>query len=148
MGYKHRSELRDSRTEDKNREYLVHILAVEYQTLRQEIQDRTSGRYQFLGLTTTAAALLTTGIFGSSIFEGRIWIAAGLAIVVFTFGVVSFVYLGRMRELTIIEAAALERRINALLPAEPGFSAVLTRASNRGERRTYYWRIKLLFLGS
>jgi hypothetical protein len=148
MGYKRRRELKNGFIDEKNREYLIRVLSIEYQTLRQEIQDRTSGRYQFLGLTTTAAALLATGIFGSSVFKGQVWVAASLAIIVFAFGVASFVYLGRQRELTIIEAATLERRINALLPAEPGFPAVLARASNREEHRSYYWRIRLLFFGS
>ena len=148
MDFKRRSEQKNSSIDEKDREFLIHVLSIEYQALRQEIQDRTSGRYQFLGLTTTAAALLATGIFGSPVFGGQVWIAASLATIVFTLGVACFVYLGRLRELTIIETAALERRINALLPAEPGFSAVLTWASGHRGYQSYNQKVKLLFSGS
>jgi hypothetical protein len=96
---------------------------------------------------TTAAALLTTGVFSSSIFRSQTWISAGLAALVFAFGVVSFIYLGRQREVISIRIAALEKRINALVPAEPGFSGVLTREANRGDW-TFYRKLKFIFLGT
>jgi hypothetical protein len=147
MAYKRRDETKNSQINDADRDRIIQVLSLEYQILRQEMVLRTSGRYQFLGLMTTAAALLTTGVFETSVFRSRTWISAGLAALVFAFGVVSFVYLGRQRVLTQIRVAAIEKRINALVPAEPGFSSVLMRESDR-EHWTYYRKLKLIFLGT
>lgn len=147
MGYKRRDKVKSSQVNDENRKHIIQTLCVEYQVLREEVLLRTTGRYQFLGLMTTAAALLTTGVFGSSVFRSQTWISAGLAALVFAFGIVCFIYLGRQRALTLLKVAALEKRINALLAAEPGFSGVLTRAS-APEHWTYYQKLKLIFFGT
>jgi hypothetical protein len=123
---------------------IIQALSLEYQTLREEILVRTSGRFQFLGLTTTAAALLTTGSFGSSVFGSQRWIPDLLAIAVFVFGVICFLYVGRARVACSIKVAEIERRINALLPAEPGSSAVLSWESAH-QQRNFYQRLKLGF---
>jgi hypothetical protein len=137
----------DSHVSDEDRKSIVQALSLEYQTLREETLVRTSGRFQFLGLMTTAAALLTTGIFSSSVFKSQVWISAILAALVFAAGVICFVYLGRQRELVLIKIAAIENRVNALLPAEPGFSTVLSLESNR-VHWTLYQKVKLVLLGA
>src|SRR6266704_22076 len=109
-----------------DRERIIQLLSLEYQTLRDDLLVRTSGRFQFLGLMTTAAALLATGIFGHSVFGSQNWIAATLALGVFAFGLVCFLILGRHMVILSTRLAEIERRINALVPAEPGFSAVLS----------------------
>lgn len=147
MGERRHGGAKSSQINDENREYLIRVLSLEYQTLREEILIRTSGRFQFLGLMTTAAALLTTGVFSSSVFKSQTWISAGLAVLVFTFGVACFVYLGRQRALAFAKVVALEIRINALVPAEHGYSAVLTRESDR-EHWTLYKKLKLVLRGT
>jgi hypothetical protein len=141
MNDRHHGEAKSSQVSDQNREQIIQVLSLEYQTLREEILVHTSGRFQFLGLMTTAAALLTTGVFSSSVFRGQTWISAALALGVFVFGVVCFVYIGRQREAVADRVAEIERRINALLPAEPGFSAVLSLESHR-KHRTLYQNLK------
>jgi hypothetical protein len=96
---------------------------------------------------TTAAALLTTGVFSSSVFKSQTWISAALATLVFAFGVVCFVYLGRQREQTSIKIAAIEKRINALLPAEAGFPTVMSLESNR-KHWSLYEKIQLVLFGT
>ena len=107
---------------------------------------RTSGRFQFLGLMTTAAALLTTGVFSSSVFRSQAWISAVLAALVFGFGVACFVYLGRQRTMLSLKVVALERRMNALLPPEPGLTGVLSWESNN-QRWTLAQKVKLVLFG-
>ncbi len=48
-------------TEDNQ---VIQVLSLEYQTLRAELFTRMSGRFQFLGFMTTAAALVIAGIGG------------------------------------------------------------------------------------
>lgn len=121
---------------EPDRELLIQVLSLEYQTLREEVLVRTSGRFQFLGLMTTAAALLSSGILGPSIFGHQTWIAALLAAGVLAFGLVCFVALGRLRTDAAVRVAEIEKRINAMLPAERGFSTVLSWESGR-EKRTF-----------
>jgi hypothetical protein len=122
--------------DNTDHDQIIKLLSMEYQTLREEILVRTSGRFQFLGLMTTAAALLTTGVVSPSIFKDDQLIAAALAAVVFIFGVACFVYLGRRRIAVSIKVAAIEKRINAMVPAEPGFPDVLN-------WETYYGQLTL-----
>jgi hypothetical protein len=147
MGDNRRGEPKSNKISDENRDYIIRVLSLEYQTLREEMLTRTSGRFQFLGLMTTAAALLTTGVFSSSVFRSQTWISAALAILVFAFGVACFVYLGRQRMILSDGVAAIERRINNLLPPEAGFSAVLSWESNRRDW-TLYQKLKLVLFGT
>jgi hypothetical protein len=126
MSLRRTNKAKNEFTDRSERERIIQVLSLEYQTLMEEILLRTSGRFQFLGLMTTAAALLSTGVFGHPVFRPQTWIAAALAAGVFIFGVACFVYLGRQRELIAFRVGALEKRINALLSAEPGFPAVLS----------------------
>jgi hypothetical protein len=146
MSYRRRGNSKGSVVNDGNRRDIIQILSLEYQILREETVLRTTGRFQFLGLMTTAAALLTTGIFGSSSFKNQTWIAASLALLVFLFGVVCFVYLGRQRGVALMQVAALEKRINALVQAEPGYSMILSLERNR-VHWTFCGKIKLLLFG-
>jgi hypothetical protein len=147
MNYRRRDDPKKSIVNEENRKEVIQLLSLEYQILREATMLRTTGRFQFLGLMTTAAALLTTGVFGSSTFGSQIWIAASLATLVFSFGVICFIYLGRQRGLELAQIATLEKRINALVQAEHGYSAVLTLESNR-VRWTFYGKLRLLLLGS
>ena len=131
MSYRRRDDSKSSIVNDENRKEIIQLLSLEYQILREVTVLRTTGRFQFLGLMTTAAALLTTGVFSSSTFTNQTWIAASLATLVFAFGVICFIYLGRQRGLALIKVAMLEKRINALVQAEPGYSAVLSLESTR-----------------
>lgn len=121
---------------------MIQILSLEYQTLRDDILLRSSGRFQFLGLMTTAAALLTSGIFGHSIFGEQTWISVGLALAVFAFGLVSFMFLGRQMFFLSARAADIEQRINALVPAEAGAPALLSWEIDKQHRT----RLQRLFL--
>lgn len=131
---KSRGQAGSKQAGDVDGDRIIQVLSLEYQTLREEMLLRTSGRFQFLGLMTTAAALLATGVLGHSIFGGQTWIAATLAVAVFAFGLFCFSYVGRLRRDLAVQVAALEKRINALLPAEPGFSAVLSWESDHVHR--------------
>jgi hypothetical protein len=108
-----------------DRDRILQVLSLEYQTLRQDILVRTSGRFQFLGLMTTAAALLATGIFGHSAFGSKTWISIVLAAAVFGFGVACFWLLGHHIMLVSARLAQIEARINNLVPAETDSSAPL-----------------------
>jgi hypothetical protein len=138
------NEAKTSQATDLNTTRVLQVLSLEYQTLREELLVRTSGRFQFLGLMTTAAALLTSGITGRSLFSGKTWIGAALAIGVFAFGVACFIYLGRQRLALSIKIATIEKRINSLLLVEPGFSPVLSWESEHP--RTFGQRLKLALL--
>lgn len=100
---------------------MVQVLSLEYQTLRDDILVRTSGRFQFLGLMTTAAALLASGIFGHSVFGSQTWIAAGLAFAVFSFGLFCFAFLGRQAAALSARIAQIEKHINSLAPKQEGY---------------------------
>lgn len=48
----------------------VQVLALEYQTLRADLQTRSAARFQFLGFVTSAAAILATGLGHSTVGSG------------------------------------------------------------------------------
>lgn len=137
------SETKSKQADDVNRERVLQMLSLEYQALRDEVLVMSSGRFQFLGLMTTAAALLTTGLFSSSIFKNQIWIAAILAVAVLGFGVFNFLRLGRRRVAASVQVAAIEERINALVPAEPPYATVLSWESAHQDRDSFASRIGL-----
>lgn len=93
---------------------LLEVLSLEYKTLRDEVLMRSSGRFQFLGLMTTAAALLATGV-GSSLSGTKAWVSAALAILVFGVGLESFWWLGRNIIALSTWIAELEQRISQLV---------------------------------
>jgi hypothetical protein len=103
---------------DADRDRIIQVLSLEYQTLREDILVRASGRFQFLGLMTTAAALVASGVVGHSAFSGQGLLSAILATAVFVFGLSLFLLLGRQMSTASAHVARLEARINALLPAE------------------------------
>ena len=93
---------------------MIQLLSLEYETLRSEILTRTSGRYQFLGLMTTAAALLASGI-GSTISASQKLSLGCLALAIFTVGLAYFWRLGGHIVLISARIAEIENRINELL---------------------------------
>lgn len=116
------------------RDLAIQVLSLEYQTLRADILTRSQGRFQFLGLLTTAAALLASGVLGSSAFGGRTWISVTLAAGVFAFGLVCFLILGRHMVHLRARVAEIEKRINALMPAEYGSPKLLSWESDHQQR--------------
>lgn len=114
-------------------ELVIQVLSLEYQTLRDDMLVRSAGRFQFLGLMTTAAALLASGVLGHSIFGEQTWIAGTLAAGVLGFGFVCFLLLGRHMATLSARIAEIEQRINALVPAEPGWATILSWESGRRE---------------
>jgi hypothetical protein len=92
---------------------MVQILSLEYQTLRSEILTLTSGRYQFFGLMTAAAALLASGV-GHSISSNERWIIGFVALTIFVVGLAYFLRLGRNIATLSARIASIEGRINDL----------------------------------
>jgi len=92
MRRKHIDKVVASRDDHSDRDRIIHVLSLEYKTLREELLVRVSGRFQFLGLMTTAAALIATGFFSRSVFGNSDWIAGILAAAVFSFGLMNFGY--------------------------------------------------------
>jgi hypothetical protein len=123
--------------DEANGDRAIQILTLEYQTLREEIMVRTSGRFQFLGLMTTAAALLGTGFFSSSAFKVHVWLSAGLAIAVLVFGLSGFWVLGRQVVAMSARIAQIEGQINALLPAEVRKTSALSWESDHQDRSSF-----------
>jgi hypothetical protein len=123
------------------RDRVLQVLTLEYETLRAEILMRTSARYQFLGFITAAAAILATGI-GNPSFGLREWVLASLAGVVFIFGLISFWQLGTHVAHLSARVARIEKRINALVPADPGTPELLTWESDH-QNRTPFDRLVL-----
>jgi hypothetical protein len=101
------------------RDQAIQLLSLEYQTLREEMIMRMSSRFQFLGFTTTASALLATAVSHSPLGVGT-WPVAALAAGVFLFGLACFLLLGRTVVDLSIRVTGIERRINDLLPVQPG----------------------------
>lgn len=93
------------------REQVIQILALEYQALRSEILTLTSGRFQFFGLMTAAAALLASTV-GRSITADEMWLLGSLAISVFIVGLGSFLLAGRLISAASERVASIEERIN------------------------------------
>ena len=112
------AESASKRLEDADLDRIIQVLSLEYQTLRQDILIRASGRFQFLGLMTTAAALLASGVLGHSVFSGQTLVAAVLSAAVFVFGLTLFLLVGRQMVNASARVAQLEERINALVPCE------------------------------
>jgi hypothetical protein len=121
-------------TDDVRTDRMIQVLSLEYQTLRDDVLVRSSGRFQFLGLMTTAAALLASGILGHSVFGSQTWIAAVLALAVFGFGLVCFLILGRQMLVLSARLSELEKRINALVLPETGAPALLSWESDHQQR--------------
>jgi hypothetical protein len=121
---------------DPDRELKVQVLSLEYQTLRGSILMRTSARYQFLGFTTAAAAILATGA-GSRSFGAEVWFLAILAGGIFLFGAGSFWYLGSEIAYQSRRVAEVERRINGLVPVDSDHGPLLSWDSDH-QRRTRF----------
>jgi hypothetical protein len=102
-------------TVDKDR--ILHILTMEYESLNAQINTRLSARYQFLGFLTAGAAILAAAS-GHSIFSTGTWVLAILAAGVFAFGVSCFWYLTRNIAILANRVADIEERINHLVPVE------------------------------
>lgn len=111
----------------------VQILSLEYQALRDEMVMRLSSRYQFLGFTTTAAALLTAA-GGTSPLGLNKWLISALAAGVFIFGLACFFILGRIVANLTVRIADIEQRINALGPVQPGEPALLSWVTEHEQR--------------
>jgi hypothetical protein len=123
----------ESEVRDRERDHVLQVLTLEYETLRAEILMRTSARYQFLGFITAAAAILATGVVGSSSGVTE-WLLATLAGVVFIFGLLSFWQLGSDVAHLSARVAKIETRINRLMPSEPGTPALLSWESDHQHR--------------
>jgi hypothetical protein len=111
--------------DSSGRDCMIHVLSLEYQTLRAEILVRTGGRFQFLGLMTAAAALLATAAFSHPLFSTGNWVAGILAIAIFGFGLMNFWILGCQIFGLSARVAEIENRINALAPMQAAFPALL-----------------------
>jgi len=131
--------------EDSDRACLINLLSLEYQTLRSELLVRVSGRFQFLGLMTTASALLATGVFSGSVFTGQKWLVGILATTVFAFGLINFWVLGRHVLVLSRRIAEIEDRINGLAPLPTGASVPLSWESSL-QQNSFYHRLTLGFL--
>ena len=110
---------------------LIQALSLEYQTLKDEIIARTSGRFQFVGLTTTAAAIFATGIGAAKLPVLASGILAGA---VFLFGLGAFWLLGVQIVGLSSRVAEIEARINDLLPVPPDGKRVLSWELERQRR--------------
>jgi hypothetical protein len=111
MHYKKSRKRHTSGQGSLEKDQVLRVLSLEYQALADEISTRTSGRFQFLGFMTTAAALLVAGV--GNLFSGsKVWISVGLAVVVFGVGLICFFWLGRHIVVLSARLAELEQRIN------------------------------------
>jgi hypothetical protein len=138
----HTTEISPDRNAITERDRVLQVLSLEYETARAELLMRSSARYQFLGFTTAAAALLGSGIGHPALGLGT-WILGSLAAGVFILGLASFWWLGR--DITYISArvADIEHRINEIVPMEPGAPKLLSWESDH-QHRTKFERF---FLG-
>jgi hypothetical protein len=130
-------------TEPSEVDRAIQLLSLEYTSLRNEMVAKMSGRYQFLGLMTTAAALLGSGIARPQFTSGRL-IFSGLAIAVFLLGLVCFGVLGRHIIELSARAAEIEHRINALVPVSSGMPALVNWHSEHQQRT----RLNQIMLGA
>lgn len=126
-------ETADSQETDR----IIQLLSLEYTTLRDEMLTRISGRFQFLGLMTTAAALVGSGI-GHSPLGLSTWATATLAAGVFLFGLACFWRLGRHILGLSKRIAIIERRLNGLVPVSSGAPVLLSWESER-QRQPGRW---------
>jgi hypothetical protein len=123
-------------TETSINNQIIEALALEYQSLRDELLTRTTGRFQFLGLTATAAALLVSGIGGTGHGLG-LWPSVGLAVAVLGLGLGNFFNLGRDILRLSARIAQIEQRINGLLPVPGDGQDVLIWETNRQQRSLF-----------
>lgn len=107
----HQREASDPRSVE--REQMIQILSLEYQFVTSGIQQLSSGRYQFFGLMTAAAALLGGGVDRTAT-TGQRWILGLLSTAIFMVGLVYFLRLGRHIVRLSARAASIEARINEL----------------------------------
>lgn len=97
----------------------VKVLSMEYQSLRSDLQMRSSARFQFLGLVTAAAAVLATGLGGSH--SNRVTLVLEIAgAVLFGLGLISFWLQGKDQAIISAQIASIETKINKLVQAESG----------------------------
>jgi hypothetical protein len=142
MGIDPSRKLTDGETPSSaEREQAVQILSLEYQTLRDEVLARTSGRFQFLGLLTAAAAILASGVSGT-VSLGEKWFLGCLAVISFLAGLALFWVLGRNILVLSRRISVIERRINALAFSD---SELLSWESEH-QRRSLWSRLSLGFL--
>jgi hypothetical protein len=106
-------QLQPSYPNSVEREQMIKILSLEYEALRSSMLTLTSGRYQFFGLMTTAAALLATGVSHSSSSDQK-WILGSLALTTFIVGLIYFLHLGQHIIGVSARLANIEDRINEL----------------------------------
>lgn len=116
----------------------VEVLSLEYNTLRAEILVRTTARFQFLGLVTTASAILATGSRGAWVLAR---VLACLAGGVFVVGVLLFWGLGRNITYLSARVAVIESRINELV--SPGSVCTLLSWESGHQSRTLFDRLVL-----
>lgn len=114
-----------------DRDRLFQAYALEYQTLWSEIIATLSGRWQFLGFMTTAAALLASA---AGHLGGGTWLLLVLASGVFAFGLLSFWLLGRTVVIISARLATIESKMNAFLPVQREASAPMSWQTERQER--------------
>jgi len=145
MRRKHIDKVVVGQDDYSDRDCIIHVLSLEYKTLRAELLVRVSGRFQFLGLMTTAAALIVTGFFSRSVFGNSDWIAGILAAAVFSFGLMNFWILGRHIAVLSARIAEIENRINTLAPARENVPELLSWESER-QKRGRYNRVSMNFL--
>jgi hypothetical protein len=136
MDVKYRLKGRSNRTDHWEQDQAMKMLSLEYQTLRDEMIMRMSSRFQFLGFTTTAAALLAT-IIGHSSLGYQTWLIVGLAAGTFILGFACFWLLGRHIIYMSARVAHIEKRINDLLPGNPN---LLTWESEHQQHGYSQWR--------
>jgi hypothetical protein len=114
----------------------LRTLSMEYQSLRSDLQMRSSARFQFLGLVTAAAAVLATGL-GSS-HTGHVTIVLEiLAAVLFALGLITFWLQGKDQATISAYIASIENRINNLVPPEPGKVGLLRWEAINQERSKF-----------
>lgn len=132
MNHKHDAMTQPDPAGAPGNECLIQVLSLEYQSLRDEMQTRTSGRFQFVGLMTTAAALLLVGVGGSD--RLGTWLSIILAGGVFLMGLVAFWILGIHIVNISSRVAQIEARINSLLPPLPDGQRALSWVSDHQQR--------------
>jgi hypothetical protein len=138
MDTKYSPRARGNRVDYSEQDQAIKVLSLEYQTLRDEMIMRMSSRFQFLGFTTTAAALLAT-IVSHSALGFQTWLIVGLATGVFMFGFACFWFLGRHVIYISARIANLEQRINELLPTQPGEPSLLSWESEHQQHGYSRW---------
>jgi hypothetical protein len=117
----------------------VQVLALEYQSLRADLQVRSAARFQFLGFITAAAAILATGL--GHLSSNQTHILEGLAFLLFIFGLASFWLQGKDQALISAHVANLEEKINQAMSAD-----LLTWETQHQERSFFnYWILGLRY---